>query len=62
MLIDEIKGMTLEKEVLEKELREEKRKVGKIIAEGGKEVARLGRDLAKVKEEKDRMCGVVRKI
>lgn len=43
MLIDEIKGMVLEKEGLEKELREEKRKVSKLMAEGGKELSRLGR-------------------
>lgn len=47
---------------MEKELKEERKRVGKIVAEGAREVARISREMAKVKEEKDRMCGVVKMI
>jgi hypothetical protein len=62
MLLEEVKKVENEKEMLERELKDERKRVGVLIQESGKEIVKVSKDLAKLQQEKDSVSVVNSKL
>ncbi len=62
MLLEEVKKVESDKEKLERELKDERKRVGVIIQESGKEIVKVAKDLAKLQQEKDNISLVNSKL
>ncbi len=62
MLLEEVRKVESDKEQLERELKDERKRVGVIIQESGKEIVKVTKDLAKLQQEKDNISLVNSKL
>lgn len=62
MLLEEVRKVENDKEKLERELKDERKRVGVIIQESGKEIVKVTKDLAKLQQEKDNISLVNSKL
>ena len=62
MLLEEVRKVENDKEKLERELKDERKRVGVLIQESGKDIVKVAKDLAKLQQEKDNISLVNSKL